>query len=566
MFRVLLPVLFIASAAAAELSVCGTEELLPIGFTEEELLDIKLNGWQFETRFTAPPPSGTRNPAEFEPATGVFVRWPLGLPYDLLISFSEASTLWVICEAGAQGSAYSALSAAGVNMDNVEFVLRETNSVWVRDYGPWFIMLPDGTIGIFDYTYNRPSRPLDNLIPSGIGEDWGIDVYASEIIHSGGNYMSGGLGQSMSTNLVYDENWPPHNEEWVDTQMETYLGVTDYVTMDDPLGSYIDHIDCWSKILSPTKIIVLQVSPGNPDYAALESCADMFESTQTPYGTNWEVYRVYSSGTEGYSNSLIHNDRVYLPVWNTSNDTPAIASYQEALPGYTIIPIYYGAFSSSDALHCRTRNVMDPEMLWINHVPVSNTQTAGNTVTIEAFIRCHPDNSLTSTVLNYRTGTSGAFTPVTMIPMGSDSFYADIPGFSAGTTVQYYISAVDNSSRQEEHPRFAPDSWCHQYVTTGTGIESEESIAPGIFAAAPVPNPFHSSTEFIFSCEDPCFAEIAVYDLSGRKITTLNEEQISSGSHSLVWSPGEQVAGGIYLVRFQLAETAWTRHVTYLGR
>ena len=102
----------------AEVSVCGTEELLPIGFSEEELLRLDETG--INTIPTAPPPAGVCNPAEYESATGVFVRWPLGLPYELLIHISNNSYLWVIVSSSQQASANSALTAAGVNMSNTD--------------------------------------------------------------------------------------------------------------------------------------------------------------------------------------------------------------------------------------------------------------------------------------------------------------------------------------------------------------------------------------------------------------------------------------------------------------
>ena len=59
-------VLFVVSSMfASEMSVCGTEELLPIGFTDEELTRVSEIGTYQDA--TSPPPAGVRNPGEFEP-------------------------------------------------------------------------------------------------------------------------------------------------------------------------------------------------------------------------------------------------------------------------------------------------------------------------------------------------------------------------------------------------------------------------------------------------------------------------------------------------------------------
>ncbi len=433
-----------------------------------------------------------------------------------------------------------------------------TNTIWVRDYGPWFVLLPDGSQGIFNYSYNRP-RPWDDNFPVVAGSTWVIPVYTSTIVHTGGNYMSSGFDQAMSTDLVYSENGG--NEDWVDSQMALYLGIDNYVVMEDPQSSYIHHIDCWAKILSPDRILVLQVPSSHPDFDELEAAADMLASTPSPYGTLWNVYRVQSSGSEGYTNSLISNDHVYVPLFSSSYDAAAIALYQEALPGYTVEGFPYGGWAPTDALHCRTRNVMDNEMLLVQHIPVDSLQTAGSPVTINALIRCHPDNALLDHDLNYRIGTSGVFSTLAMTHTSADSFSVNIPGVPDGETVQYYISASDNSSREESQPRFAPGTWFFEYETTTTGI-GEGEIPAGIFALNRVsPNPFTSSLSLDYSAASPVTVVLSVYDISGRAVER-RTQNIDAGTGSLIWNTGEEIPEGIYFISLVCGDTAITKMVT----
>ena len=554
--KYIFPILMFAMAANAEMSVCGTEELLPIGFTDEELLHLDQIG--INTVPTSPPPDGTINPGEFAPAKGIFVRWPLGLPYSLITAFSEETTVWVICTSGQQSSVETAFQNAGVNMSNVDFVFAPTTSIWVRDYGPWFVLMEDGQQGIFNYTYNRP-RPDDNNFPVALGSIWGIPVYTSTIEHTGGNYMSSGFDQAMSTNLVYVENGG--NEDWVDSQMALYLGIDNYVTMADPQGSYIDHIDCWAKMLSPDRIMVLQVPPSNPDYVALEAAADMFETTPSPYGTNWKVYRVASSGTEGYTNSLINNNHVYLPFFGTSYDAAAKVSYETALPGYTVEGFEYSGWEPTDALHCRTRNVIDRKILLIQHVPVDSLQPSGSPVTINALIRCHPDNSLTSHDVFYRTGTSGSFTSLPMTSTGSDSFTVNIPGVSGTETVQYYISASDNSGRNESQPRFAPDTWFFEYETNPTGIAQGDFA--GIAIEKAEPNPFGNTLHIQYSTVSPAPVSITVCDISGRIVAT-TDNFVETGPQSLSWTADSALPAGVYIIRLESSGWRAVQKVTFI--
>lgn len=524
----------VSSMFAVEMSICGTEELLPIGLTDEELTRISEIGTYQDA--TDPPPAGVRNPGEFEPATGVMVRWPLGVPFDFLVDVSNNSELWVICFSSQQASAASALASAGVNMSNTNFILGPTDSIWIRDYGPWFIVLADGTQGIFDYDYNRP-RPLDDLIPQVIGDQWGIPVYVSDIIHTGGNYMSDGLGEAMSTDTVYAEN-SAHPSSWVDSQMEMYLGITQYMIFEDPQSSYINHIDCWSKMLSPDRIMVLQVPPSHGDYAALEAVADLIAASPSPYGHPWEVYRVFSSGTEGYVNGLLHNDTYYMPVWNTENDSPAQVAFETALPGYTVIPYFYSGFQNTDALHCRSRNVIDRYMLQLLHTPVDTLQS-GYPVTVSAFIQSNPANTLTSTSIFYRVD-SGSFVELSMTNIGSNNFSGVIPASSNGSFVEYYIKAEDSSGRESAHPQFAPATWFNHYTVSSTGIASS-----GVSVRTPLlvsTNPFNSVMAFtgqpgtIFT----------VFDSAGRVV----HSSIAGESGLMEWMPNSVIADGIYFTQF----------------
>ena len=62
-----------------------------------------------------------------------------------------------------------------------------------------------------------------------------------------------------------------------------------------------------------------------------------------------------------YTNSIILNNKVLVPIENNSYDDDALASYAEALPGYEILG-FTGSWESTDALHCRAKGIPDLEM------------------------------------------------------------------------------------------------------------------------------------------------------------------------------------------------------------
>ena len=88
-------------------------------------------------------------------------------------------------------------------------------------------------------------------------------------------------------------------------------------------------------------------------------------------GSPWELYRVWTPGNQPYTNSLILNEKILVPVTGGSWDDEALAVYEEALPGYDVIG-FTGSWESTDALHCRVKGIPDLQMLQIFHNPLNN--------------------------------------------------------------------------------------------------------------------------------------------------------------------------------------------------
>jgi len=62
------------------------------------------------------------------------------------------------------------------------------------------------------------------------------------------------------------------------------------------------------------------------------------------------------------------------------------------------------------------------------------------------------------------------------------------------------------------------------------------------------PNPFNPVTNIRFTIETHGFASLQVFDITGRLVTTLVDEQLPIGQHEAVWD-GSDVSSGVYLIR-----------------
>jgi len=393
--------------------------------------------------------------AEFEPMQGVLIAYPFGIPMELIVEMSEIATVTTIVENSSQQDAVSTqYQNAGVDMDHVDFLIEPHDTYWTRDYGPWFIREED-KVSIVNFTYNRP-RPDDDVMPVNVAEMLGIDYYNMPVIHTGGNYMCDGFNIAAQTQLVYDENTMSNDE--VDQNMADYLGVTDNYVVNDPLDDYIMHIDCWGKFLDHDKVLIASVPETDYRYEDYEAAADYFASRNCAYGYPWEVYRVYGPGNypyTPYTNSLILNNKVFLPITGSTHDAAAIATYEAAMPGYEIVPLMAGsdAWLNTDALHCRTHEIADIGMLKITHIPQyhgDNVEYQPYYITAKIHTYSNQDLYPDSIKVYYKIN-DGDYTYTVMENTDDENYTAVIPA-SFGDKVSYYIHAADESGRSENMP------------------------------------------------------------------------------------------------------------------
>ena len=423
--------------------------------SEEEMYD-KTRGVNF---VETDPPTGTpRFVAEFEPMQGVMIRYPLGIPTSLVVQLANNCPVYCIVSSGQQNSAQNSFQNAGVNMNNVHFVNAPTDSYWVRDYGPWYIF-EDREPAIVDNVYNRP-RPNDDNISGVFASYWGIPMYGMNLEHTGGNMMEDGRGHGVSDELVFQEN--NNNENNVRNKMRDYLGIDPYHVTIDPQGDYIAHVDCWGKYLAPDKILIARLPQSNPRYQYYEQVADYFENTDCCWGYPYTVYRVDEPGgytVAPYTNSLILNKTVYVPLGddNTYNQQ-AIAVYQEAMPGYDIKGISYYGWENTDALHCRTRGVMDFDMLFVDHRDVLHGELdwQESYPVTSKFIAYSDEPLKTDSLLVYYSIDNGPYQVAHMTATGSpDEYVGYITGYESGSEIDYYVFGADESGHRYTQPVFA---------------------------------------------------------------------------------------------------------------
>lgn len=420
---------------------------------------------------TDPPTGNVRNVAEFDQMQSVLVRYPFGVPISLIKEMAEdCEVITLVANNAEKQTVQNQYISAGVDTSNTSYIFTPTDSYWVRDYGPWFVFDGDLNAGIMDFPYNRP-RPNDNNVPAAVASELGIDLYGMNVYHTGGNYMTTGMGQSASTDLVYDEN-PQLTEEQIADKISNYLGVDPYHVTMDPLDDYIKHIDCWGKYLSPGKVLVAEVPESDYRYQDYEDIANYFASQTSSWGKPYEVVRVMAPGTSPstpYTNSLILNKKVFVPITGHPLDSAALQVYEDAMPGYEVIGIMYNGWMNTDALHCRTKGVADLGMLYIEHIPVLGNVAYQEEYQLSANIyNCSGQPVYNDSVFVYYSINGGDYQHSNMSFEGDYEWTGSISGIAPGDEIDYYLYAADWSGRRSTHPFIGqPDP--HEFKPFGSG-------------------------------------------------------------------------------------------------
>lgn len=451
---------------ALNVSLMAQEQELPewrkMKYLSEEEMNMPISTRSF---VETPPPTGeVRFPGEYEPMQAVMIVYPLGIPVELVREMAEDCKVITVVATYEQSYAQSEFQVAGVNMDNVEFLNANTNSYWIRDFGPWYIFNGKEP-AIVDNIYNRP-RPYDDDLPGHFAEYWDIEMFGMKVVHTGGNMMQDGRGNGVSDDIVITESVAEGiSEEQVYQRMKDYLGIDPYHVTIDPQGDYIAHVDCWGKYLAPDKILLARVPQSNPRYPYYEEVAEYFATTNCCWGYPYEVYRVDIPGgsvLSPYTNSLILNKKVLVPMGsNSTYNEGALNIYRQAMPGYEVIGVennlYWEGWLNTDALHCRTRGVMDFNMFYVDHRDVVfGEQAWQDSIAITSkFIAYSGAELKQDSLLVYYSIDGGEYQTATMTATGNpDEYVGYIKGYQSKSEVKYYVFGADESNRRYQQPVF----------------------------------------------------------------------------------------------------------------
>ena len=528
--------IFLVVFTAPQLS--GQEStVLPKGLTETEKGLIA--DFRFKQSMKTPPPTGpVRTMAEWEEVEYLLVTWEPAfqniLRQIVAVGVNECK---VVITTQNQASVASYLTAGGVDLTNITFMNEDWDSIWIRDYAGNTIYSDDvGDRALTDWIYNRP-RPNDNVMPLAHAGLVGLPIYVTDtgnndLVNTGGNFMSDGLGNAFASELILEENEPGNpygvsakTEAEIDAIMESYMGIQSYIKMEKLQYDVIHHIDMHMKLLDEETLLVSEYPDGVADGPQIEANIDyVLSNFLSPFGTPYEVKWIPAPPSAGgaypdtgghyrtFTNAVFINKSILVPTYRPEVNAPALAYWEELMPGYNIVGIDVdnpgeNLIAQLGAIHCITHTIGVADPLWIVHQPVDEA-AVNSTVSIDAMIK--HNSGITEASVFWRDEGTTSYTEVPMTLVSGDSWTAAL---NVGTgSIEYYIFAEANSGKTMSRPIVAPDG----YWTMNVGSLSVTEWAYNNISA-PFPNPTKDGVSFNLN-NIPGEVQISVHNVLGQRL------------------------------------------------
>jgi agmatine/peptidylarginine deiminase len=555
-----------------------SQSTLPAGMAPGEpvMMPAYLNNVQ-PAGITTPPTQPIRTAAEWEEIQALTITWTsyTSTLREIVRAAQQETQVYIICSDSNTVKNY--LTSGNVPLINLHYVIAPYNSVWMRDYGQNTAYLNDvDSLVLVDWIYNRP-RPKDDTIPSVLARELNLALYTTtvapyDLVHTGGNFMSDGLGTAFSSELVLQEN-TNHTPAEVDSIMNDFMGINRYVKMDVLPYDGIHHIDMHMKLLDEHTLLMGQYPTNVSDGPQIEANLQyVLANYPAADGNPYRVIRIPMPPDQGgsypnqggdyctYTNAVFVNKTVILPTYYQQYDTTALRIWRESLPGYNIVGINCNTIiQASGAIHCITHSVGVNDPLLISHFSLPDTYDDQNPYQVDA--RIQHRTGIANATLYWTTDTSQPWQAVAMtLTNATQNIWTGfIPAQSIGTRIYYYISATANSGKTQVRPMPAPDGWW-SFEVLGT-LSVYEPVVPSFSPA--FPNPSHGLTCIPLNMPTADQGTLELIDMTGRTVLMIHQGTFAAGVKNYFLN-SEGVAPGAYQIvlrtdNYQLSQPLMVR-------
>ncbi|MCA9056092.1 MAG: agmatine deiminase family protein [Planctomycetaceae bacterium] len=320
-------------------------------------------------------PLRLRMPAEWEPHEATWLSWPHnratwpdafeGIPetfVEIVRHLAGSELIRInVADAEMEAEVQDLLQMRAVPRDQVRFHHHPTNDCWVRDHGPIYVVRDrDGVRerAVVDWGYNAwggkyPPFDRDVEIPRRIAAESEEFRFDPHMILEGGSIEVDGCGLLITTEscLLNPNRNPRLSRTEIEQRLRDYLAVRKVLWLGDGIaGDDTDgHIDDMTRLVGPGRVVTaVEEDPLDENYEPLQENLQRLQSMTDADGNPLEIIQIPMPGPvfheehrlpASYSNFLIANSVVLVPVFSHPHDEVALEKLQLVFPDRRVIGV-----------------------------------------------------------------------------------------------------------------------------------------------------------------------------------------------------------------------------------
>jgi agmatine deiminase len=275
------------------------------------------------------------------------------------------------------------LTNARAALDNVTIFQIPTVDVWMRDYGPTFVIRDsqESALAFNDCIFNGwggkyNSYEEDEQIAKEIALLLRVPVFNHPVVLEGGAIEVNGLGTCLTTEqCLLNKNRNPHmSRREIEGFLKDSLGVDQVIWLGEGIaGDDTDgHIDDIARFVNPATIVcIVEENSKDANYSLLQQNLERLQAARDQNGNKLSIVPlpcpgpVYYEGARlpaSYANFYIANGVVLVPLFDDPCDVKALGILQELFPDRKVVGLPCTAVVAGlGAIHCVTQQ--EPDVL-----------------------------------------------------------------------------------------------------------------------------------------------------------------------------------------------------------
>ncbi len=333
-------------------------------------------------------------PAEWEKHEGTWLQWPhdgsnkdenyRAKLDDIWVTMAkelhyEENVHIVVCNERERKHVQAKLNEEHVNMDKIDFLVQETDDVWIRDHGPIFVKDDKGNLCLTNWNFNGWGNKYpfekDAKIPSKISENGSIPLIETSVCLEGGGIEVNGNGTLLAakSSIMNGNRNPTLHQEEIESELTKYLGVTNFIWItglrgEDNHDEVTDfHIDGAARFVNENTILYEYDPFGESEAHLLKAYEKHYQELRQARNTDGKPFQlipvpvtrniVKEVGSKGsYLNFYIGNEVVLVPVYGDEHDSLGLQIMEGLFPGRRIVGINVRKlYAYGGMIHCVTQ-------------------------------------------------------------------------------------------------------------------------------------------------------------------------------------------------------------------